>query len=170
MSGWLGIVALFITTVGGSFGVTYLNNRKELLALKLKMQKENDDNINKRMKEYVDYVEEKLDRSNKRFDTLYEQYVKLQGEAIQREAELQTERQKTINAVHELGIVKREYEALKTEFVAEKKRLEEHNAELTTKCNTLSTEHAKLLERVKLLEKGQCEIVEELHTVAPTQS
>jgi predicted nucleic acid-binding Zn-ribbon protein len=124
------------------------------------MQKENDDNINKRMKEYVDYVEEKLDRSNKRFDTLYEQYVKLQGEAIQREADLQSERQKTINAVHELGIVKGEYEALKAEFIAEKQRLEKHNEELTNKCNVLSTEHAKLLARVALLEKGQCQIVE----------
>ncbi len=169
MNGWLGIVALFITTVGGSFGVTYLNNRKELLALKLKIQAENDDKVEKRLKDYVIYVEDKLDRSNKRFDTLYEQYVKLQGEAIQREAELQNERQKTINAVHELGIVKKEYEALKTEFVAEKKRLEEHNAILTNKCNVLSAEHAKLLERVALLEKGQCDIVEELHTVTPTQ-
>lgn len=170
MSGWLGIIALLITTVGGSFGVTYLNNRKELLALKLKMQAENDDKVEKRLKEYVTYVEEKLDRSNERFDTLYEQYVKLQTEAIQREADLQNERQKTINAVHELGIVKKEYEALKAEFIAEKKRLEDHNAILTDKCNTLSAEHAKLLERVKLLEKGQCDIVEELHTVAPTTS
>lgn len=168
MSGWLGIIALFITTIGGSFGVTYLNNRKELLALKLKMQAENDDKVEKRLEEYVTYIEEKLDRSNKRFDDLYEQYVKLQTEAMQREVELQSERQKTINAVYELGVVKKEYEALKTEFVNEKKRLEEHNVELTTRCNTLSTEHAKLLERVKLLEKGQCEIVEELHTVTPT--
>lgn len=170
MSGWLGIIALLITTVGGSFGVTYLNNRKELLALKLKMQAENDDKVEKRLKEYVTYVEEKLDRSNERFDTLYEQYVKLQTEAIQREADLQNERQKTINAVHELGIVKKEYEALKAEFIAEKKRLEEQNSVLTAKCNALSAEYAKLLSRVAMLEKGQCDIVEELHTVAPTTS
>lgn len=170
MSGWLGIIALLITTVGGSFGVTYLNNRKELLALKLKMQAENDDKVEKRLKEYVTYVEDKLDRSNKRFDTLYEQYVKLQGEAMQRETDLQSERQKTINAVHELGIVKKEYEALKAEFIAEKKRLEEQNSVLTAKCNALSAEYAKLLSRVAMLEKGQCDIVEELHTVAPTTS
>lgn len=168
MSGWLGIVAIFITTIGGSFGVTYLNNRKELIALKLKIQKENDDKIDNRLKEYVDYIEGKLDRANKRFDDLYDQYVTLQTEAIKREAELQAERQKTINAVHELGIVKSEYEALKTEFLTEKKRLEEQNMELTNRCNNLSTEHAKLLQRVALLEQGQCEIVEELHTVAPT--
>lgn len=169
MSGWLGIVAIFITTIGGSFGVTYLNNRKELLALKLKMQQENDDKVSQKLKEYTEYVEKKLDRANERFDTLYEQYVKLQNEAIQREADLQSERQKTINAVHELGIVKGEYEALKSEFIAEKQRLEKHNEELTNKCNVLSTEHAKLLQRVALLEKGQCQIVEELHPVAPTQ-
>lgn len=170
MSGWFGIISIIITTIGGSLGVTYLNNRKELVKMKLKMQDENDKKVDERLKAYVDYVEGKLKESNKRFDDLYMQYVELQGKALERESELQSERQKTINAVYELGVVKKEYEALKTEFITEKKRLEEQNTILVNKCNTLSDEHAKLLKRVKLLEQGQCEIVDELHTVAPTQS
>lgn len=169
MSGWFGIISIFITTIGGSLGVTYFNNRKEIVKMKLKMQDENDKKIEERLKAYVDYVEGKLKESNKRFDDLYGQYVELQSKALERESELQNERQKTINAVYELGVVKREYETLKTEFINEKRRLEDHNTELTNRCNVLSAQLAKLLERVKLLEKGQCEIVEELHPAEPTQ-
>lgn len=158
MSGWFSIVALIITTIGGSLGVTFLNNRKELLALKMKIQKENDSKIESKLREYIDYIEKRLETSNKRFEELYQQYVVLQNESIKREAELQSEKQKTINAVRELEIVKKEYQELKSEFVQEKKRLEDDNASLSKRCNELSDEMVKLRERMKVLEVHQCQI------------
>lgn len=168
MSGWLGIIALIITTIGGSFGVTFLNNRKELVAMKLKMQKENEDKIESKLRQYIEYIEGKLKAENERSENLYKQYIQLQNEAIKREAELQMEKQKTLSAVQELQIVKHEYQVLKEQFLREKKYLEEQNRELKSNVETLNMQQSTLLERIRLLEKGQMKLSEEIHS-PPTQ-
>ena len=168
MSGWLGIVALIITTIGGSFGVTFLNNRKELVAMKLKMQKENEDKIESKLRQYIEYIEGKLKAENERSERLYRQYIELQNEAIKREAELQMEKQKTLSAVQELQIVKHEYQVLKEQFLREKKYLEDQNRELKANVETLNMQQSTLLERIRLLEKGQIRLSEEIHNPPTT--
>lgn len=159
----LGIIALLITTIGGSFGVTWLNNQKELKKLKLKMQSENEDKIEEKLKKYISYVEGKLDEANKRAETLYNQYIQLQNEAIHREAELQAEKQKSLTAIQELQIVKHEYQVLKSEFVSEKKRLEGENKDLRNSINHLTEQQEILLARIRALERGQITLSDEVH-------
>lgn len=167
MSGWLGIIALIITTIGGSFGVTFLNNRKELVAMKLKMQKENEDKIESKLRQYIDYIEGKLKQENERSERLYKQYIELQNEAIKREAELQMEKQKTLSAVQELQIVKHEYQVLKEQFLNEKRHLEEQNRELKASIETLNLQQKTLLDRIRMLEKGQLNLSDEIHHGTP---
>jgi chromosome segregation ATPase len=168
MSGWLGIIALIITTVGGSFGVTFLNNRKELVAMKLKMQKENEDKIEGKLRQYIDYIEGKLKQENERSERLYKQYIDLQTEAIKREAELQMEKQKTLSAIQELQIVKHEYQVLKDQFFKEKRHLEEQNRELKASIETLNLQQKTLLDRIRMLEKGQLSLSDEIHHGTPS--
>lgn len=163
MSGWLGIVALLITTIGGSFGVTFLNNRKELIKMKLKMQEENEEKLETKLKKYIEYIEGKLETSNNRAESLYRQYIELQNQAIAREAELQSEKQKTLSAIQELQIVKHEYQTLKEEFSREKKRLEDENKTHRDNIDTLNYQIKWLLERIKNLETGQKELNAEMH-------
>lgn len=163
MSGWLGIVALFITTIGGSFGVTYLNNRKELIAMKLKMQKENDEKVDQKLREYVEYVEKKLEESNRRGDKLYNQYIELQNQSIKREAELQLEKQKTLTAIQELQIVKHEYHVLKEQAIRDREQFEKENKALKEQIETMNAQQITLIERIRTLERHQINIENELH-------
>ena len=163
MSGWLGILALFITTIGGSFGVTFLNNRKELIAMKLKMQEENDNKIEAKLREYIEYVETKLTESNKRAETLYNQYIELQNQSIKREAELQLEKQKTLTAIQELQIVKHEYHVLKEQAIKDRQQFEKENKTLKEQIETMNAQQITLIERIRTLERHQINIENEMH-------
>lgn len=163
MSGWLGLLAVFITTIGGSFGVTYLNNQKELTAMKLKMQKENDEKVDQKLREYVEYVEKKLEESNRRGDALYNQYIELQNQSIKREAELQLEKQKTLTAIQELQIVKHEYHVLKEQAIRDREQFEKENKALKEQIETMNAQQITLIERIRTLERHQINIENELH-------
>ena len=131
--------------------------------MKLKMQKENDEKVDQKLREYVEYVEKKLEESNRRGDKLYNQYIELQNQSIKREAELQLEKQKTLTAIQELQIVKHEYHVLKEQAIRDREQFEKENKALKEQIETMNAQQITLIERIRTLERHQINIENELH-------